>query len=39
LLITRSNPVQGSAVPLHRHTHEDETFAILEGNMVVWVGD
>ena len=39
LLLTRSNPVHGEAVPLHRHTHEDETFVILEGEMVVWVGD
>ena len=37
-MITCSNPVGGEAVPLHVHSQEDETFVVLEGSLVVWVG-
>lgn len=30
---------EGDTVPLHRHTREDETFLVLEGELTIWVGD
>lgn len=30
---------RGVASPVHRHTHEDETFVVLDGELEVGVGD
>lgn len=39
MMILRNDSSLGDAAPIHVHGHEDEVFLVLEGSMIVWVGD
>jgi quercetin dioxygenase-like cupin family protein len=39
VLIMRADSTRGNGVPVHVHTREDEIFVLLEGTLVVWVGE
>jgi quercetin dioxygenase-like cupin family protein len=39
LMVVRSDARLGDAAPVHVHDREDESFLVLSGSMLVWVGD
>lgn len=39
LTIIEVHAQRGDASPVHVHSNEDETFAVIEGGMTVWAGD
>src|ERR1700722_17368817 len=38
VLIMTAESSEGSGVPVHVHSNEDEIFVLLEGSLIVWVG-
>lgn len=39
LLIMQIDSIYGEAAPVHVHANEDEVFLVLEGSLIVWVGE